>query len=79
MQTSLKSLTFRRVSQHLSQAEYIQDFEDESQECDSTKMWIFVWMSRVNIGHMDFAKSIRFSHISQIQDACGKSLLNTNS
>ena len=79
MQTSLKPSTFRRVSQHLSQAEYIQDFEDESQEYDSTKMWIFVWMSRFNIGHMDFAKSIRFLHISQIQEAWGMSLLNTNS
>ena len=36
-------------------------------------------MGRFNFGDMDFAKNIRFSHISQRQEACGMFLLNKNS
>ena len=74
MQSFLKSSTFRPISYHSSQEEYIQDSEDESQEYASTKEWIFVWMGRFDFGDMDFAKNIRFSHISQRQEACGMSM-----
>ena len=53
MQSSLKSSTFRPVSQHSSQVEYIQAFEDESQDYASIKEWIFVWMGRLSFGDMD--------------------------
>ena len=79
MLSSLKYSTFRPVSQLSSQVEYIQDFEDESQEYALTKVLVFVWMGRFNFGDMDFAKNIRFSHISQRQEACGMFLLNKNS
>ena len=76
---SLKFSTFRPVSQHLSEVEYIQDFEDESQTCPSTKEWIFIeWMDRFDFGDIDFVKNIRFSYISQRWEAVGVSILNTN-
>ena len=67
MQLSLKFSTFRPLSQHLSEVEYIQDFEDESQACPSTKEWIIgiEWMDRFDFGNMDFVKKIKFSYISQ--------------
>ena len=79
MQSSLQSSNFRPVSQHSSQVEYIQDFEDESQDFSSTKEWIFVQMGRFSFGDMDFAKNIMFSHISQRQETCGTFLLNSSS
>ena len=85
VESSLKSSTFRPVSQHSSQVEYIQAFEDESQEYASIKEWIFVWMGRLSFGDMDidrdwyFAKNMRFLHISQRPEACRMPLLNTNS
>ena len=70
---------FRRVSQYSSHVDYMHSFEDESQENASAKACTLVSTGILTLDDIDLAKKVKFSQISQRQDACGMSLLKANS
>ena len=77
--SSQKSVIFRRVSQHSLNVEYMHSFENESHKSASTKECRLVSIGILILDDIDLAKNVKFSQISQRQDACGMSLLKTNS